>query len=143
MSTETPERPKSAFEIGEIVRLDEFPLVRVADTSEVDCSELGVVLDCDSGSFPLTIPLGVVKVTRVAAGHWPPQAGDLWRARAGELWFATDVRDIDETDEPDIQLIPTYEGRSPWTLDRAVSAFGPFTLIHRDEQPDAAKAGDA
>lgn len=128
------------FEVGEQVRLGDFPLVRVAATTGVDCGELAVVLDCDAGTFPLVIPLGVVPVTRVAFGHWPPQPGDLWRDSRANLWFASDVHNVDETDVPDIQLVCAYEGQSPAALDAAARMYGPFTLVHRDAPPATPQA---
>lgn len=72
-----------------------------------------------------------VTVERVGPPEWPPQVGDLWRGRDG-LYFAADIHEIDETDQPKIVMVWTYEDYRT-TPDKLLQHEGPLTLVHRED----------
>jgi hypothetical protein len=100
-------------------------VVRLAD-------DTGALVDGRSLAVNLKSP--GVSVVRVGPPEWPPQPGDLWRDRSRGLWVAIDMRDTDETDVPDVQLVYAYEGRLVDTPEHAAEMYGPFGLVHREEQ---------
>lgn len=85
-------------------------------------------------------------ITRVAPAEWPPLPGDKWRDGEGRPWFAIDVTDPVCHEEQFVALVNTFGARltNPYA---DVVKYGPFTLVHREEQdapaePEAALAAE-
>lgn len=75
-------------------------------------------------------------ITRVAPAEWPPLPGDKWRDGEGRPWFAIDVTDPVCHEEQFVALVNTFGARltNPYA---DVVKYGPFTLVHREEQAEA------
>jgi hypothetical protein len=76
---------------------------------------------------------GMAQVEFIGEAEWPPQAGDLWKqVDGGTMWFATDVRDDDESDIPEIRLISQLHGQTQWLPENVITCYGRLSLLHRE-----------